>query len=42
MVEVLLEHGADVHARNKAGHTPRDEMFGDKRIETMLKSHEAR
>ena len=42
MVELLLEHGADVHARNKAGHTPRDETFGDKRIETMLKSHEAR
>ena len=29
MVEVLLEHGADVHARNKAGHTPRDDTFGD-------------
>ena len=39
MVKLLLEHGADVHARNKAGHSPRDETFGDEQIETLLKNH---
>ena len=29
MVELLLEHGANVNATNTSGHTPRDETFGD-------------
>jgi hypothetical protein len=42
MVELLPEHGANVHPRNKAGHTPGDDTFGDELIETQLKSHAAR
>jgi ankyrin repeat protein len=42
MVELLLEHGADVRATNKAGRTPSDETFGDERIETLLKQHAGR
>lgn len=42
MVDLLLKHGADVQSRNKAGHTPLGEMFGDTRIDALLKSRGAR
>jgi ankyrin repeat protein len=42
MVAVLLKNGADVHSRNNAGHAPLGEIFGDARIEALLRSHGAR
>jgi ankyrin repeat protein len=37
MVELLLKHGADARARNRAGRPPIGEVFGDARIESLLR-----
>jgi ankyrin repeat protein len=44
VVEVLLENGADVHAKNNQGRTAADEAFGkgNSKINYLLREYEKR